>query len=260
MKNVLSQKATRLFIFLGGFFVTNALVAEFIGVKIFALEDTLGWQPMNWNLFGESGSLMFTAGVLLWPVVFIMTDIINEYYGQRGVKLLSYLTAGLISYAFLMVFLAIALVPAGWWVGVNSANGVPDMQSAYANVFGQSNWIIVGSLVAFLIGQVIDAMVFHRVRIITGEKRIWLRATLSTMISQLIDSFVVLYIAFVIGPQQWPLNRFLAIGTVNYGYKVVMAILLIPMLYLAHYFIDRYLGEKEAEQMRANLVTEKDKD
>lgn len=254
MKNTISQKATRLFIILGGFFVTNALVAEFIGVKIFALEDTLGWQPFNWNLFGESGSLMFTAGVLLWPVVFIMTDIINEYYGQRGVRLLSYLTAGLISYAFLMVILAIQLAPADWWVGVNTTNGVPDMQSAFANIFGQSNWIIVGSLVAFLVGQLLDAFVFHKVRTIAGENKIWLRATISTMVSQLVDSFVVLYIAFVIGPQQWPISRFLAVGTVNYGYKVLMAILLIPMLYVAHYFIDRYLGEKEANRLRKLAV------
>ena len=254
MKNVLSQKATRLFIILGGFFVTNALVAEFVGVKIFALEDTFGWEAMNWNLFGESGSLMFTAGVLLWPVVFIMTDIINEYYGKRGVKFLSYLTAGLISYAFLMVFLSIHLAPADWWVGIGSEKGVPDMQEAFANVFGQSNWIIVGSLVAFLVGQIIDAMVFHKVRVVAGENRIWLRATISTMVSQFIDSFVVLYIAFVIGPQQWPMSRFLAVGTVNYGYKVLMAILLIPMLYVAHHFIDRYLGKDEAERMRSLAV------
>lgn len=250
MKNTLSQKSTRLFLLLGGFFVTNALVAEFIGVKIFALEDTLGWQSMNWNLFGESGSLMFTAGVLIWPIVFIMTDIVNEYYGQKGVRLLSYLTAGLISYAFIMVFLAIRLAPAEWWVGIGAENGVPDMQQAYSNVFGQSNWIIVGSLVAFLIGQLLDAYVFYKVRSLMGEKKIWLRATLSTIVSQLVDSFVVLYIAFVIGPQQWPINRFLAIGTVNYGYKVLMAILLIPTLYLAHFLIDRYLGEKEANKMR----------
>ncbi|MEL6637174.1 MAG: queuosine precursor transporter [Bacteroidota bacterium] len=254
MKSTLSQKSTRLFVILGGFFVTNALVAEFIGVKIFALEDTLGIAPMDWNLFGISGSLMFTAGVLLWPIVFIMTDIINEYYGQRGVRLLSYLTAGLISYGFFMIYFAIHLAPAGWWTEVGAEQGVPNMQDAFSAIFGQSNWIIVASLVAFLIGQLVDALVFHRVRVIAGEGKIWLRATLSTLVSQLIDSFVVLYIAFVLGPQQWPINRFLAIGTVNYGYKVMMAILLIPALYLVHYLIDRYLGEKEASRLRKLAV------
>jgi uncharacterized integral membrane protein (TIGR00697 family) len=254
MKIFLSNRAVRLFLILGGFFVTNALVAEFIGVKIFALEPTLGWKPMNWNLFGQSGSLMFTAGVLLWPIVFIMTDIINEYFGRRGVKLLSYIAAALISYAFLMVFFSIKLAPADFWVGVNVEKGVPDMQVAFANIFGQSNWIIVGSLVAFLIGQLVDAWVFHNVRLGLGEGKIWLRATLSTLVSQFIDSFVVLYIAFVLGPQHWPIDLFLAVGTVNYGYKVLMAILLIPMLYIARFFIDKYLGKKLSARLKKEAV------
>lgn len=256
MKNLLKNKAVRLFIILGGFFVTNALVAEFIGVKIFALEDTFGWNPFNWNLFGQKGSLQFTAGVLLWPVVFIMTDVINEYFGKRGVKLLSFLTVGLIIYAFIMVFMAINLAPASWWVGINADKGVPNMQMAYQNIFGQSNWIIIGSVIAFLIGQIVDAFVFHRVRKATGEKTIWLRATISTLVSQFIDSFVVLYVAFVLGPQQWPWNQFLAIGSVNYGYKVLMAILLIPMLYVARYFIDRYLGKALAADLREKALAD----
>lgn len=254
MKNVVVNKGTRLYIMLGGFFVTNALVAEFIGVKIFALEDTFGWQPFNWNLFGQQGSLMFSAGVLLWPLVFIMTDVINEYYGKRGVKFLSYLTAGLILYAFLMIFLAIDLAPADFWVEVNASIGVPDNQKAFASVFGQSNWIIVGSLIAFLIGQIIDAWVFHRVRVFTGDKRIWIRATVSTIVSQFIDSFVVLYVAFVLGPQQWEIPLFLAVGTVNYAYKVGMAILLIPLLYIAHFIIDGYLGKTYADKLRKEAI------
>ena len=133
------------------------------------------------------------------------------------------------------------------------------MQQAFANVFGQSNWIIVGSLVAFLIGQIVDAVVFHRIRMVMGEGKIWVRATVSTIVSQLIDSFVVLYIAFVLGPQHWPISRFLAIGTVNYVYKVAMAILLIPLIYIAHYFIDRYLGGDEADKMRELAVHQDDK-
>lgn len=256
MNHLLSHKGTRLFIILAGFFVTNALVAEFIGVKIFALEDTLGLRPFNWNLFGETGSLTLTAGVLLWPVVFIMTDIINEYYGRKGVKMLSYMTAALICYAFFMVFQSIDLVPAGWWVADYADKGVPNMQSAFAQVYGQGLWIIIGSLVAFLVGQIIDAFVFYKVKIMTGDQRIWLRATLSTAVSQFIDSFVVLYIAFVLGPPKWATSLFLAVGTVNYLYKLMVAILLIPVLYLAHYAINRYLGESQAAQMRATALEE----
>jgi uncharacterized integral membrane protein (TIGR00697 family) len=84
----------------------------------------------------------------------------------------------------------------------------------------------------------------------TGEKWIWLRATGSTAISQLIDSFVVLYIAFVIGPQRWPMNLFLAVGTVNYAYKLLMALLLIPFIYLTRRLIRAYLGPQLAEELR----------
>ncbi|MBR9921165.1 MAG: queuosine precursor transporter [Bacteroidetes bacterium] len=248
--HLLKDRSVRLFLILGGFFICNALVAEFIGVKIFAMEDSLGINPLNWNLFGQKGSLNFTAGVLLWPVVFIMTDVINEYFGKRGVRTLSFLAVGLIIYAFIMVFFAIRLAPAEWWVGVNAERGTLDMQSAFANVFGQSNWIIVGSLVAFLIGQLVDVFVFQRIRKLTGEKKVWLRATGSTLVSQFIDSFVVLYIAFVLGPQKWTIGLFLAVGTVNYIYKFVMAIVLTPLIYLAHNLIDRYLGEELAEKLK----------
>jgi len=251
MKFTLQRKEVRLFIFLAGFFVTNALIAEFIGVKIFALEDTLGFQPLNWNLFGHQGSLMLSAGSLLWPVVFIMTDIINEYYGKRGVKLLSYSTAILIIYAFLMVFGAIYLVPADWWVTDYADQGVPNMQAAFSLIFGQGMWIIAGSLLAFLFGQIIDAVVFHRLRKYTGEKKVWLRATGSTLVSQFFDTFIVLYIAFVLNPEQnWEMSRFLAVGTVGYTYKLLVAILLTPAVYFGHYLIDSYLGEELAAKLK----------
>ena len=105
-------------------------------------------------------------------------------------------------------------------------------------------------MVAFMIGQLIDVVIFHRIRAATGEKWMWLRSTASTAVSQLIDSFVVLYIAFVIGPQHWPVAQFLAVGTVNYIYKMCAAILLIPLLYVAHRLIDVYLGHEAAEKLR----------
>jgi uncharacterized integral membrane protein (TIGR00697 family) len=227
---------------LAGIFLCNALIAEFIGVKIFALEETLGLASFDWQLFGQTGSLNFTAGVLLWPVVFIMTDIVNEYFGRRGVRFLSWMTAGLILYAFAFAYLAIGLALASWWVGIQADHGVPDMQAAFAAIFGQGMWIIMGSLVAFLIGQIVDVTVFHRVRKVTGDRMVWARATGSTLVSQLIDSFVVLYVAFVLGPQKWPLELFLAIGTVNYLYKVVAAIALTPLIYVGRFTIEGYLG------------------
>ena len=254
--NVAAHRPTLLFIILAGFFVANTLVAEFIGVKIFAFEDTFGWEPFNFNLFGQEGALQFSAGVLLWPVVFIMTDIINEYYGKRGIRLLTLLTAALITYAFFMIFAAIWLAPADWWQTQYASAGVPDMQKAFQAVFGQGLLIIFASLSAFLLAQLTYVLSFHRIKEVTGEDKIWLRATGSTVISQLVDTFVILIIAFKWGPaitgqfEPWSWGQLLAVATVQYTYKFTMAVVLTPLLYWAHHWIDRFLGPELAARMK----------
>lgn len=255
LPRTLDDRAVRLFIALAAFFCVNAVLAEFIGVKIFALEDTLGIAPLQWNLFGQTGSLSFTAGTLLWPMVFILTDTINEFFGRRGVKFISWLAVALIVYGFLFAFAAIALAPADWWVTAAQSQGVPDYQKAFAAIFGQGMWTIAGSIVAFLTGQLIDVAVFHRIRDATGERWVWLRATGSTAVSQLVDSFVVLYIAFVLGPQQWPMSLFLAVSTVNYAYKMLAAFALIPLLYLMRHGIRAYLGDAREQALRAEAAS-----
>jgi queuosine precursor transporter len=198
--NIIKDKPTKLFMTLAGFFIANALIAEMIGVKVFSLEDTLGITRASFSLFGEKDlSFSLTAGVLPWPVVFIMTDIVNEYYGVKGVRFLTLLTAALITFAFVVFFLAIKLMPdTKYWLGSGSSMGVPDMQAAYTAIFGQGMNIIIGSLTAFILGQLIDAFVFRKIKFITGEKNIWARSTLSTVVSQFIDSVVVTYVAFTI--------------------------------------------------------------
>lgn len=251
---ILKDKSTKLYIILAGIFITNALVAEFIGGKIFSLEKTLGMDPIIFSLFGEQGlSFNLTAGVLLWPIVFVMTDIINEYYGMRGVRFLSYLTVALISFSFLASYGAIHLVPADWWVGVNAEKGIPDTQKAYAQIFGQGMWIILGSIVAFLVGQVLDVFIFHKIKLLTGEKKIWLRATGSTLISQLIDSFIVIFIAFKIG-QGWSYPKVFAIAIVGYSYKFLVAIVVTPVIYFVHALIEKYLGPTLAREMKQTAV------
>lgn len=242
------SKRTILFLILGSFFIANAIIAEFVGVKIFSVEGTLGIPPFAIKLFGDTYSFNMTAGVLLWPIVFIMTDIINEYFGKNGVRLFSYIAAGLISYAFIMVYASIHTAPATFWVIKETVNGPLNMQDAFGSIFGQGLWIIVGSLVAFLFGQLIDVYVFHYIKLKTGNKALWLRSTGSTIVSQFIDSFVVLIIAFYIGGN-WPLKLVLAVGVVNYIYKFTIAALLTPLLYVLHAVIDNYLGKELAEKM-----------
>ena len=245
-----ADRSVRLLVALAGFLITDAVLAEFIGVKIFSLERTLGIDTVNWSVLGITGNLSFTAGVLYWPIVFILTDLINEYFGRRGVRLVSWLAVAFICWAFLCAYVAISIAPAPFWIAANADLGVPDIQTAFAQIFGQGLWTIAGSIVAFLIGQLIDVAVFHRIRRLTGERWMWLRATGSTAVSQLFDSLIVLYIAFVLGPQHWPTAQWLAVGSVNYAYKLLAACASIPLLYLVHGLVRRYLGRDAVERLR----------
>lgn len=247
---IISHRPTRLMLAMSAFFLTNALIAEFIGVKIFSLESTFGRMPMSFTLFGEPNlAFNLSAGVLLWPFVFVLTDLINEYFGKKAVKLLSWLTVFMILYAFAMFYSGILLPPAGFWPGSQVTNGVPDMNLAFKAIFGQGLWIIIGSMVAFLIGQLLDVSIFQYFKRLTGEKGLWLRSTGSTLVSQLIDSFVVLFIAFYLGAH-WKWQLVLAVGMVNYSYKFLVAVLMTPVIYAVHHLIDNYLGHEIAEEMR----------
>jgi len=197
--------------------------------------------------------------VLVWPVVFIGTDIINEYFGRKGVLRITFLTVGLILYAFLVILGTTRLAPADFWLDLNKADGQGrpfDIEFAYQSIFRQGLGIIVGSLTAFVIGQVLDASVFQLFRRVTGSRFIWLRATGSTLISQLVDSFVVLYVAFYVFGN-WPLAQVLSVATFNYWYKCAAAVLLTPLLYLAHYLIDRYLGPAETAELQEEAFVNK---
>lgn len=248
---ILSDKPSKLFLGLTAFFVANALIAECIGGKLFSLEALLGLPVTHFSLFGESGlSYTMTCGVLLWPLEFVLTDVVNEYYGPRAVKRISYTAVIMIAYAFLMFFIAIKVPPdTGFWIQSKSAEGVPNMQAGFSAVFGQGMWIIFGSLVAFLVSQIVDVYVFHRIKRRTGEKHVWLRATGSTLVSQLVDSFIVLFIAFKLG-NGWSWQKVLAICLVNYSYKVFMAIVLTPLIYMLEAWIGKYLGEETSLSMK----------
>ena len=247
---IFKTKETKLFIILASFFIANAIIAEFIGVKIFSVEGTLGLIPLDISLFGiEHLSLNMSAGVLNWPIVFIMTDLINEYFGKKGVKALSYIAVTMIAYGFLTVYASIQLMPANFWITKQLSNGmIIDMNLAYNSVLGQGLWIIVGSITAFLLGQIIDVSIFHWIKNKTGEKGLWLRATGSTVVSQLVDSFVVIFIAFYIGGN-WTLTQIFAVGLVGYIYKFIVAVCMTPILYFVHKIIDGYLGKELAHKL-----------
>lgn len=207
---------------LAGFFVTNAILGELTGGKLFTL-----------------GPFTLSIGVIPWPVVFIATDLINEYFGREGVKRLTFMTIALIVYAFVVLFLAMQ-VPAA------SFSPVTDAQ--FIAVFGQSLWIIVGSVAAFALSQLVDVFIFWLVRNKTGKKFLWMRATGSTVVSQFIDSIVIIGIAFWL-PGKVQTSEFLTVAASNYSFKLMVALGVTPLLYAGHAAIDRFLGLEEAHQL-----------
>ncbi|WP_026462645.1 queuosine precursor transporter [Adhaeribacter aquaticus] len=255
MDSPFQRKKTLLFLILSSIFLTNAVLAELIGVKIFSGEASLGLPPAHLNLFADTPfDFNLTAGVIIWPVVFITTDIINEYFGKEGVKKISIITVCLILYTFLVITVITNLPPAAFWLDVNSKtpDGKPfDIDYAFNSIYRQGGGIIIGSVCAFLLGQLLDASVFHWLRQLTGKKKIWLRATGSTLVSQLVDTVVVLFVAFYVFGN-WTLTMVFSVSIINYLYKFFVAIIMTPILYVAHAIIDKYLGINQANQ----LVTE----
>lgn len=246
----MQKKKANLYLILSAFFIGNALLAELTGVKIFSLGKTLEslFHGMSFN-GKEFLSLDMSIGVVIWPLVFITSDILNEYFGRAGVRKISFITAALIAYSSIFLMVANKLPAADFWMEnnrtMNGSNSF-DINLAYNTVFRQGINIIAGSLAAFLVSQLVDAYTFSWLKKLTSHRYLWLRATGSTVISQLIDSFLILTVAFYwLG--NWSLQQVLQVGLLQYTYKVSLAILLTPLIYLMHYIIDRYLEKKEVE-------------
>lgn len=220
------EKKHYLFIVLAGLFITSAITAELISNKL--IEIPLSFQLGDAKL----GPFVTIVGILPWPIVFLLTDLINEFYGPKVITRLSWITAGLIFYCFIIVGFSL-LLPA-----VELPNSGLSDNKSYNLVFGQAQMVIIGSIAAFLVSQLLDATIFTFIKNRTGNKYIWLRSTGSTMVSQLIDSFIVLYIGFVL-PGKMSFSDFLSIAPTNYILKLIIAVSLTPLIYLGHWWVKK---------------------
>jgi uncharacterized integral membrane protein (TIGR00697 family) len=222
------DKKLKLYTVLAGTFLTALILAEITGGKLIQLR------------ISETMAFTMTMGVIPFPITFLITDLLNEYYGRRGIRFVTLLGMGCVLFA--LVILQVDMV-------IPAAPISPVKDDAFNAVFGVSTRIIVGSLMAYLVGQLVDIAVFHAIRMKTGGKYLWLRATGSTIVSQLIDSFVVLFIAF---GGTLAVGEIVNIATTNYVYKFLIALAITPLLYVGHAIVDRYLGKDVAEEMMRN--------
>ena len=217
------------YLVLAGFFICNALLGEILGGKLI-----------------QVGPYIMSIGVIPWPVVFLTTDIINDYYGKQGVLRITFLTVGILLFSVAVMYTA---------VKIPAATESPVTDNAFNLVIGQSLWITIASLIAFAVSQILDVFVFWLFRDRTGERFLWLRSTGSTVVSQLIDTFVIIGIAFWL-PGKITTQKYVELSLTNYSYKLLIAIALTPFIYLVHNLIHSYLGDKEAEGLIEEAVIE----
>jgi queuosine precursor transporter len=207
------------FMVMAGIFVTSAIVAELISAKLVYMGPYLA--PM-------------IAGIVPWPVVFLLTDVMNEYFGKQAVRRLSWITSALIALCFLIVYIAVQLPAAeGSWLS----------DKEFSKAFGGSLWIMFGSICAFIVSQLLDVQLFHFFNKLTKGRMIWLRSTGSTVVSQLLDSFIVAFIGLYLSGA-YPLKMVLVLAITGYLTKLVIAVCLTPFIYVMHYLARKILGDK----------------
>ena len=228
------SRPQKLFVVCAAIFITALVIAEATASKFFTAVDL----PFTLTIFGVGfDSVVMTAGVIAFPITFIVTDVLNEYYGKSGIRFVTYLGMAMILFEFAILQVAMS---------VPTASISPVPEEAFNTVFGATGRIIFGSITAYLVGQLVDITLFHWLRKRTGGRMLWLRATGSTFGSQFLDTMIVLTVAFA---GQLRFQEILAITLFNYSYKFIIAIVITPVIYAAHWVMDRYLGHETAEEM-----------
>jgi len=228
-----------------GFFVT----AELLGAKLWRF-TLFGLTPRHLGLDGSQ--FVATAGILAFPLTFILTDIINEYFGRRVVRLFTFSAIGVNLLLQVVVQAAIRVPTVSFTEGLDAGT----LHQAYQLALGQSWAIVVASLIAFLIAQFLDVHAFSLLRRLSRGRWLWLRAQGSTVASQLVDTFVVIFLAFVVIPSLVPTGQGVMrpwqafeVSLTNYVYKFAIAVGITPLLYAVHGLVDLYLGQEQAEEL-----------
>jgi uncharacterized integral membrane protein (TIGR00697 family) len=199
------DRKQRLYVWLTALFVAALITGDFIGGKF-------------WVLFGFN----LSAGIIPFPLTFVLTDIVNEFYGPVGARRLTYVGLGAAVFVWMIISIALALPS-------SPASPIPD--PVFQGAFGTSARLYVASLTAFIIGQLLDISIFRALRRVTGHRLLWLRATGSTILSQAIDSLAVSFV-FLVGTR--PLGFIVGNAANNYVGKLIMAVLLTPVIYACH--------------------------
>lgn len=217
--------------------LASLLISDIVGIKLFHIQ-------LPFSVFGYD-HVDHTCGMLTFPVTFILTDLVNEYFGKRAARRLTYIGVAMGVFVFVVL---------------NIAQAMPYLEAPYNvskdsfdAIFGSSKVMYVASLSAYFVGQLSDIFTFGLIKRFTGQKYVWLRATGSTILSQFLDSFVVSYLAFSLGRKLFPspggptpanFHQIVDIALTGYTLKFVLAIGVTPIIYAGRYALHEWFGLK----------------
>jgi uncharacterized integral membrane protein (TIGR00697 family) len=219
------DRSHKVFVWMTAIFVLCLVVADLIGAMLFSFKLTL---------FGHEVPVLLSAGIIPFPVTFILTDLLNEFYGKEGARFVTWVGFGMCFLTFGCLFVA------GHLPVDPHATLIP--KPVFLTISSQYTSMFIASITAYLIGQMLDIQVFHIIRSITKHRFIWLRATGSTVVSQLFDSLIVTFIAFW---GQLSLETILALALGNYVWKFIIAVGITPLLYMGHGLLTRLMPHQE---------------
>jgi queuosine precursor transporter len=220
-----------IYLWLAAVFVTCLVLANVVGVKLFRVQI---------DLWGAVVNVEHTAGLLIFPITFLLTDLLNEYYGKTGARRVTYLAFAMAALAFVLIWLSRE---------IPILEGIPNTATAlaYENIFGAASAMYIASIVAFLCGSLLDIFIFGLFKKLTRGRLVWLRATGSTVISQLFDSFVVCFIFFwfiplLMGDDRPGVAWVVRTALTGYILKFVIAVALTPFIYLGRWTLREKFG------------------
>jgi queuosine precursor transporter len=217
------DRAHKIYVWMAAVFVVSLVIANLIGAMLFSFRLSFLPEPV-----------LLSAGIIPFPITFILTDLLNEFYGKQGARFVTWVGFG-------MCLLTFAFLSVGEHLPLDARTLIS--KPVFMTISTQYTGMFIASLTAYLIGQMLDIQVFHLFRSITKHRFIWLRATGSTVISQLFDSIIVTLIAFW---GQMPVGDMLQLATGNYTWKFIIAVSITPLLYLGHLVLRKLMPKQEA--------------
>jgi uncharacterized integral membrane protein (TIGR00697 family) len=207
----------RFFVWLCAIFVAALITSDLIGGKFFRV----------WGLD-------LSVGMIPFPLTFLLTDIVNEFYGTEGARRITYVGLGVAIFVFVIINVAIVLP---------TSPESPMRGDQFKTVFGWSSRLYIASLTAYLVGQLLDISIFLMFRKLTGHRFLWLRSTGSTVVSQLVDTLVV---NFVLLTGSKSMSFILTTARNSYVVKLVVAVCLTPLIYAGHALLRRHFHVPES--------------